>query len=482
MAENTSPQSFSGGPASRGVRAEPAELDGAQRLPAFTRCAYGMASIAGNAISQTWGLWLVYFYAPPSDATIASRVSDMWGIDARVFLGITLTTARILESLDDPFIGYWSDRTKSRWGRRLPFIIGGTPVWALLFVLLFLPPVSGPSTGNLVYLFGIVLVFYLSSNLSGATIEALLPTLAKRADDRLSIATWQLVFGVAGAVVGLALSSLLVEFAGFTAMAVTVAAIALGVRYATAFAIWPYAKADATPSRPGFKRAVRETLTNRQFLAFMPSFVLFQAGLQMLTALMPFYAEAVLTDVEVFGFEGDENTGVFTFGLTSCVIVGLLLAIPIFRRLATRHGKAWAYRAAMVWAASWFPMLYFAGFIPGVPDLAQAVVAVFIAGMATAGVFLFPGIITADIVDYDATRTDTRREAMFYGTQNLLEKFATAFSPLVFALVLLAGDSEANPLGVRLVGPVAGVLVFAAFLSFRRYSLNPEASARAAAE
>ena len=60
---------------------------------------------------------------------------------------------------------------------------------------------------------------------------------------------------------------------------------------------------------------------------------------------------------------------------------------------------------------------------------------------------------------------------MFYGTQNLLEKSASAFSPLIFALVLLAGDSAENPLGIRLVGPVAGALVLIGWFSFRRYAL-----------
>jgi hypothetical protein len=63
---------------------------------------------------------------------------------------------------------------------------------------------------------------------------------------------------------------------------------------------------------------------------------------------------------------------------------------------------------------------------------------------------------------------------MFYGTQNMLEKTATAFAPLIFALVLLAGDSADDPLGIRLVGPVAAAMVLVAFLSFRQYSLNPE--------
>ncbi|GAB4338802.1 MAG: MFS transporter [Dehalococcoidia bacterium] len=444
------------------------------RLPGRIRFAYGFASIAGNAVSQTWSLWLIYFYAPPSDATISARVADTAGIDARVLLGVTLTVARLLEALDDPLIGYWTDRTSSRWGRRLPFIVVCTPFWALLFAFFFVPPVDGASWANLVYLFVLAIVFYLFSNLSGAPLEALLPSLAKRPDDRLSVATWQLIFGVTGAVVGLSLSSLLVDWAGFTAMAATVAFVAFAVRYGTTAAIWPYAKADTVPATVGFRRALRETFSNPQFVAFLPSFVLFQAGLNMLTALLPFYVDTVLADVKFLGMTGTDNTGAFTFMLTAAVITGILSAIPVYRRLASRRGKAHAYRVAMLWSAGWFPLIFFAGFVPGLPELSQAVCAVFVAGMATAGVFLFPNILTADIVDYDATRTQTRREAMFYGTQNLMEKAATALSPLVFALVLLAGDTAEDPLGIRLVGPVAGLLVLVAWVSFRRYTLAPE--------
>lgn len=463
----------SGGPRGapkKGLRMAASEV----RTPGKIRFSYGFASVAGNAVSQTWSLWLVYFYAPPSGATIATRVSDAWGIDARVLLGVTLTVARLIEAFDDPLIGYWTDRTKSRWGRRLPFIVVFTPFWACLFIFFFLPPVGHASLVNLAYLFFLAMAFYMLSNLSGAAQEALLPTIARHPDDRISVATWQLVFGVVGAIVGLSVSSLVVEQFGFATMAITVAFIAFAVRYGAMIVIWPYARADATPSTPGFRRAVRDTFSNPQFLAYLPSFVLFQTGLQMLTAVLPFYVDTVLADSTVFGLKGSENTGAFTFLLTAAVITGILAAIPVYRRLAHRFGKARAYRVAMLWSAAAFPLLFFAGFVPALPALAQAIGAILLCGMATAGVFLFPNILTADIVDYDAGRTHTRREAMFYGTQNMVEKASTALSPLIFAAILLAGDTGENPLGIRLVGPVAGMLVLVAWVSFRKYSLAPD--------
>jgi putative effector of murein hydrolase LrgA (UPF0299 family) len=61
---------------------------------------------------------------------------------------------------------------------------------------------------------------------------------------------------------------------------------------------------------------------------------------------------------------------------------------------------------------------------------------------------------------------------MFYGAQNLVEKLASAVTPLLFALLLLAGDSASDPLGIRLVGPAAGLFVLLGYLSFRGYRLE----------
>jgi len=446
------------------------------RVPLRSRIPYSAFSLPNNAISQAWGLWLIYFYAPPSDSDDPTRIPELFGLDPRLLLGIVLTTSRVLEAFDDPLIGYWSDRTQSRWGRRIPFIVLGTPLWGVLFALLFLPP-AGDGAINLLFVFVVATAFYLLSNLSGAPMEALLPALARRKDDRLSVASWQVVFGVLGAVVGLSVSSLLQGAYGFAVMAISIAVIAVSVRFIALIGCWEYAKRDNKPAKPGLRATLREVLANRQFLYYLPSFVLFQVALHLLTAVLPFYVDTVFLDGAIFGWTAEDDSGVYTFGLTASVILGMLAAIPFFRGLATRRDKASAFRAAMLGAAIYYPALFFAGFVPGIPTTVQAVAFIFLAGLPTAGVYLFPAIITADVVDEDAQRSGSPRAAMFYGTQNALEKFATALAPLIFALVLLAGDSSENPLGIRLIGPVAGVLTLAAFLSFRRYSLEEQGEA-----
>ena len=104
-------------------------------------------------------------------------------------------------------------------GRRIPYVVLATPWWALLFFLLFVPPFGDGSLANLLWLVVVIEGYWLASNLSGAPLEALMPHIARSHEDRVSVAAMQLVFGILGAFIGLAVSSVLIDLVGFAAMA-----------------------------------------------------------------------------------------------------------------------------------------------------------------------------------------------------------------------------------------------------------------------
>ncbi len=463
--------------------------------PFRVKLAYSAGNLPGQVVAQAFALWLIFFYTPPADEDAPTFIPSLGlpdldlGLFAlpdelapRVLLGLTLTIAGIIEAFDDPIIGYLTDRTKSRWGRRIPYVVLATPWWAFTFFLLFVPPFGDGTVANLLWLIVVLEGYWLASNLSGAPLEALMPHIAKSHEDRVSVASMQLVFGILGAFIGLAISGLLIDLVGFGGMAAILAVIGFAGRYASLAGCWDYARTDDEPSTPGLVRSVRETLSNEHFIAFLPSFIFFRIAQIMITAWIPFYVAAVLGDVEAFGFSGSEDEGVFTSAMTALIILGILAGILIFAPLARRGGKAQAFRVSMLWGAATLFLLYFVGFVPGIPKLVQTAATVLFAAFPMAGVFMLPNILIADIVDHDAERTSTRREGMFYGTQNLLEKSASAFAPLIFALVLLAGDTAEDPVGIRLVGPVGGVLLLIGWFSFRRYALYDDVRDAATAE
>jgi GPH family glycoside/pentoside/hexuronide:cation symporter len=421
---------------------------------------YAGSSLGSEALGQARGLWLLYYYTPPADADIEQQLP-------RALVVVLLVGARLLDAADDALVGYWSDRTNSRWGRRIPFIVGATPLWAILFVLLFMPP-EGDTATTAVYFFLVLELFSIFSTLAGGPYEALLPEIAPANEDRVRIAGMRVYFGAVGAAIGLVGSSLLKDAVGYQGMAIVLAALALTARYAGLAGVWERAKASRTTADVGLGRAMRETFANRYFLLFLPTFVLFQIGYQMLVGVLPYFVNAEL---------GVEDEGTWVAVLAAVAICAVLVSLPVFARYALRTSKRAAYRRAMVGAALVFPLAALPGILP-IPTEVALVALMVLVGLPVAGNYLFPAPLTADIIDYDSTRTGMRREATYYGSQNFVEKTATAVVPLLLFLLLLAGDSEADPLGIHLVGPVAGVIVLGGYFVFRGYDLPDEVPGR----
>lgn len=470
----------------------PSDAWRARRLPLFNRIVYASGSISGNVISRSMDVWLIFYYAPPADAEISQKLP-------LVAVGALLTAARLLEALDDPLIGWWSDRTTSRWGRRIPFVVLATPFYAIFFLLLWVPPQQDVSAINGVYLFAILLTFHLFSTLSGGPFESLLPEIAPQSRDRVTIVTWQVLFGTIGAFVALVASGVIIDVAGFIPMALTMAVLALGSRYVALGGAWRYARTDVPAATISPVEAVRATFRNDQFLFFLPTFILFNMSISMLTAALPFWASAVLfrdfpADIARLEFGGSAALRVLgrevTLGVGSIVallaalaIAVVILSLPLVYALAVRFGKAWVYSLAMLMGAAFLPLVAFMGFLPGLNPLVQAFFFMALVGFPMAAVFTFPNAIQADIIDYDEARTGLRREAVYYATQAALEKIAVSLFPILLAGLLLLGSSSENPLGIRLVGPVAGLASFIGFLTFRGYrlpdSVTPDSLRRA---
>jgi GPH family glycoside/pentoside/hexuronide:cation symporter len=431
-------------------------------LPLRTKLLYASSSLGSEALGQSRGVWLVYFYAPPKDAEISELLAP--GIVAGILLA-----ARLIGAFDDILIGFWSDRTQSRWGRRIPFILAGAPFWVLFAFLLFTPPADSGAAATAVYLFFVLELFNIFSSLTGGPYEALLPELATTNRDRMQIVSFRVYFGAAGAAVGLALAAVLVDLVGIRTMALVMAMIALAFRYVGLAGVWSRAKQPVPPARISLREALRATFSNVDFLLFLPSFVLFQIAFEMVRAVLPFYAEEVL---------GKENKGTWVAILTGVAIVTMVVSIPFFMRLARRTSKRQAFSSSMLGASITFPLLFFAGFLPGVPEELQALFLMVLVGVPLAGVFLFPANINADIIDDELARTGLRREATYYGAQNFVERTATAVALPAVLMLLLLGRTAEDPLGIRLVGPVAGLFVFVGYLTFRRYRLPDEVPGR----
>jgi glycoside/pentoside/hexuronide:cation symporter, GPH family len=430
-------------------------------IPLRTKLLFGTSRVGSEALGKSSGLWLLYYYAPPKDAHLPTLLPSL-------AVGGLLTVAGILSALDDVVVGYLSDRTRSRWGRRIPYIVLGAPLLSLFFVLLFTPPPDAGNAATAIYLLLAFEAVSLFGSLVVTPYEALLPELASSSDERTSLEAVKVYLGIAGTAIGLVGSTLLVHRLGVRAMALVIAAFALVCQYVAIGGVWERARLSRIPAQTGFRDALRTTWRNTAFRVLLPTVVLFALAFQLLQTDIPFYVHAVL----------GKHSWLSATLLLSVAIAAALVCLPLFARLAERTSKRRAYRLSMLAAALAFPLLGIAGLLPGIPASLQLLVVTALIGAPIGAHFLFPVPLTADVIDEDSVTTRERREATYLGASSFVERTATSLAPLLIVLLRLLGDTPGHTLGVRLVGPLAGLIMFGAYVLFRGYDLPDEVRER----
>lgn len=411
---------------------------------------YASGAFGFNVFHQTLTLWLMYFYAPPAESGRPTIVP-------LATLGLLLTAGRVIEAFDDPAIGHWSDSTRSRWGRRLPFVAGGAPLMVLTFVLLWTPPTAAGMPWTAVYAFIATQLYFLAASIVHQPYEAVLAEIAREPSTRVRVSSWKVAFGTLGAAVGLVGSGLAIGALGFPGMGLAFGLLAAGSVIVSAFGIRRLPHTGPHPRQISLIEGLRLTATNRQFLVFVGSEVLFFLGLNMLTQLVPYFVTVILREPESM------------IALVTGLFAGVsLLALPAINWLAARRSKTFAYTLAMGALVVMLPGLYFVGSLPFIPITVQGLVYIALLGVPMSALQVLPNPFVADIVDDDETRTGLRREGVYYGVEETIGKLGFALSTAIFGVVLgLFGFSGEQPLGIRLIGPIAGFGVLVGLLLFR---------------
>ena len=307
-------------------------------------------------------------------------------------------------------------------------------------------------------------LFFTAATMSSGALEALVPELTRTAQDRMSVVSLIFLFAVAGAGLGLVMGGFIADAFGFQIAGTFFAVLALVFRYLSLGAVWNRAPRDITPASVPFWRGLKDTLRNSQFVAFLPTFVMFTTGVGVLQGWVPFFAVGVLLQEQ----EGSASSFLSMSVIAGVVVAGIVIWILF---AGGRVTKRRIYGICLVASALLFPLIGLTGLAMAGNLLMQGLVFLFIAGMPMAAVFLLPKGLTADIADYDALVRGERREAMFYATQNFFEKLTYALPPLLLSLILQLGDSAENPLGIRLAPLMAGVLVLLGLTLWPRYRL-----------
>jgi GPH family glycoside/pentoside/hexuronide:cation symporter len=400
-----------------------------------------------------------------------------------VVAGGMLFTAKLLDMFVSPPMGMLSDRTRSRWGRRRPYLLGASFFCGAAFALLFNVPLSASGAGLYAWIAFAMLAYVVSYTAFQVPYMAMPAEMTQDYHERTRIMTFRVIFMTFGNMMGIAGCPGLVKLFGndrlaYGKMGITIGALACIAMMLTFFGTRGAPETRGDDRRDPLLAQMRSLLYNRPLLVMMGLKVVLYAGIAAFTAVMLFFIASVLK-------KGPEMLAVF--GVVNALTT--VLSIPVQVWISRRIDKKNAYCACLVAYAFVMLTWLWSGPQETIPPFALRAAAL---GVINAGLFLHSNSMLIDAFAYDHRLTGFRREGVLAATFTFVEKLSLAFGPLVIGALLSTmgfdknlpptADQSASAVTAMYIGflwiPIGSqllALVLMRWYTLRREDLEPAA-------
>lgn len=402
-----------------------------QRLPVWLKAAHGLGSIAYGVKDNGFSTFLLLFY------------NQVIGLDPGV-VGAAIMIALISDAFVDPVIGELTDRTRSRWGRRLPWLYGAPIPLAVAWMMLWHPPEMS-DTMTIAWLVGFAIIVRSLVSMCEVPSIAIVPELTADYDERTIVMRYRFLFGWGGGLVILLLAygvffggaKGLVDPDGYFPYALAGALMMTGAVLISAagqhkrIAVSSLDDIKPAASLGHILRDMRDTLTNRAFLwlVFAALFAFINQGItfSMNNYLLSFF------------WQFDQNEMIaYVFLLFVSMIVAFLFVAPLSARFGKRDGAIVAGIISVLVNSG----IYFAwiqGFFPGLPGKPSVIwmfALVLVSNSFSIMLMILSSSMMADVVEASQSETGRRSEGLFFAGYFFMQKCATGIGIFAAGLIL----------------------------------------------
>lgn len=398
--------------------------------------AYGAGSIGAGIFSTIPGLLLLFY------------LTDTLGVSAGL-AGLAVLLPKLWDIATDPVVGAWSDRSRSRWGRRRPFLLAGALTLPPCFIGLFMAPVGDPMAA-----FAWVLVAFCLAATAFTLFQvpyASMPAeMSADYHERTTLVAYRMAFVTIGILAAGALAPMIIKGAGggaggYARMAVILAAVTavamLVAFFGTARATQTVNTEDTTTM--GLRAQLAVAIGDRAYRTLWSAYALQCVALGAVLAAVPYFVRYTLL--------GDE--GVVTI-LFVCLVGPAIVTMPLWTAVSRRFGK----RAGYLLAAGIFTVMAASLLLARPGDLAVVGAQVGLLGVGFAGLQVFPFALLPELIDADAERTGLRREGVFTGLWYVGEKGGFALGAWLVSGMLAASGFIERRAGEVVVQPDTALL------------------------
>ncbi|MFX1348901.1 MAG: MFS transporter [Promethearchaeota archaeon] len=442
------------------------DIENKFKIERSTKIKFAIGGVGFNLSAGMFAAWLMNFYI---------RVIEInfffWGLAWILYI--------VWNAINDPLIGYLGDRTRTRIGRRKPWLIIATPAISISFFLMFFPPILDPSlmSSQWVYFFWLLfslLLYDTFYTIIGIMQMALVTELSILPEERASTGLFWAIGTLSGQVITFVLPFLLIinedpysqNLPIFQLL--TIIFTIIGFISLAGMSFWIKEKKEfmhKETERMNFFESIKYTLKNKGFIIYTIFGFMLGYISSAIYSQVSFYVQDVL--------QVTDNI------LSQLPIFIFILANLIGYPISLFFNKKYGGKKAIIYLS--FVAIGGLIIITFISDFLSSNILLFIVGIGYSGVFLLAPILMADLVDEDELKTGLRREGAYFGSTALFTKPAQSVAAAFTGYILfLTGYNQSGGVqttlaqfGIKLnIGLIPAIFLIAAILILLQFPID----------
>ena len=383
-----------------------------KKLSMGAKLKFGIGDFGCSVITALIQFYMLFYY------------TDVVGINPGLAGTAMLVGKLTWDMVNDVLFGYLEDKTRSRWGRRRPYLIFGAVPLMLSFWLLLSVPEGLADVPAFFAIIGTFILFDTFHTLVATAYAAMSAELTADYDERTSLTTCRMIFNIVGYIFGAGVSSMLAGIiATQTGMSDREAWSILGLIFGALGAITVlipglFLKEDTSivpePTKFPPVRAIFSTLKNKPFVSYLVISMIMSTAFTMVTTMLPYY---LIYQLDM----GDAQI------LVMLLMLGTLaLCLVPCAKVSGKIGKAKTYALGITIASLGLIVAFF---------LSGAGAAIFflaaIVGLGFSSQWVCPHSMMPDVIEYDELATGERREGIYFGMNATAGKITGALGSAI---------------------------------------------------
>ena len=428
------------------------------KLSFGTKLGFGIGDLGGNLFFTAMGFWSLNY------------LTDTAGLSAAA-AGIAIMIGKIWDAVTDPMMGFISDRTRSRWGKRRPYLLFGSVPLLLAMWYFFSAPAFHSDIAGMLWATLALCLLNTAYTVVNIPYGSLTPELTKDFKERTSLNGFRFSSAVVGTILGAAVVLPIVNLAGgdkrlgFSIVGLIFGLVMAGTILITFFSVREPGHANEPRPTAKFFETFLGVFKNRTYVRLLLTYAFNLTGLTFLQTILVYY----------FKYQY-QNEGMTTIAMV-CLLVTAMVCIPISVQVAKRIGKKRTYQLALAILATCCTAIFFFGHTLGMNFTLAAMV---FGGIGVGFGYVPPYAMLPDVVEVDAVQQGTRRDGAYYGMWTFTSKLGTALATALAGVFLgMSGfvadavQSSQTLFTIRLIiGPIPVAILIGAILLVEKYPLD----------